>query len=112
MNREEFLADLRPALRRSAAWRTKQSDKFPEDRRNLVAATTLEMLAQAVPADISSQLWAGLAPFFETSGDYQSPAWAFAVTETARLVGFRTYPADLNSFLDGLLTRLTAPVNA
>jgi hypothetical protein len=113
MIRQEFLADLRPILRRSAAWRAKQSKRFPDDRRNQVAATTLEMLAQATPVDLSPEIWADLASFFEPGGNYQSPAWDRAIAETARLIGFRTYPEDLNEFLDGFLAKLTAErVNA
>jgi hypothetical protein len=77
-----------------------------------MAATTLETLARSAPCELSADIWADLSPFFEPGGCYQTPSWNNAVAEAGRLVGFRSFPDNLNAFLDAVLTSLTARVTA
>ena len=103
MTREEFLNDLRPLLRRSAAWRTKLTERFPGDRRNERAAESLEVLAQAAPADIGASTWSRLESRLQPG--YRTAQWADNVSEAAKLVGFKSFPETLDAFLTALLAR-------
>jgi hypothetical protein len=108
MNREHFLADLQPNIRRCAKRRAKQATRYPSDNRNAAAAESLERLARSSPDSISDDIWTDLQGFIG-GADYQSPRWADTISEACRAVNFRFWPPNLSVFLDRVMTRLTAP---
>jgi hypothetical protein len=91
---------IRFRLGRIAKWR--RGLRHP-DPRNACAADAIDRLASADANTISPDTWAGLAPHIE------SAALPYAVSDTARDLGFRgKQPTTLDTFLALVTARLTS----
>lgn len=103
--KEETADGLGRSMLATARWRYKLNASFPDDKRNLLAAETLEKLADEA-TDISDTAWSELAPY----ADFTSPRWLEAVAQTNREVRFRRTPKDFADYLRILKVNLTRHV--
>jgi hypothetical protein len=85
-------------LASTAVWRRSMATKFPDDMRNGPAAVWLEKLAAADCDDVLPDSWAEL--------DLAHPKFHQALNDTARAVGFRIRPINLDHFVMSVADRV------
>jgi hypothetical protein len=85
-------------LNRTAHWRKKMAAQYPSDPRNGRAAECLAGLASDANA-LSDDAWLQLKPHC----GWASEPWREAISQTARLVGFKHKVRDLPSFVTSLI---------
>jgi hypothetical protein len=85
-------------LNRTALWRNKMAASYPSDPRNGRAAECLSKLAIDA-SKLTDSAWLQLKPH---SG-WASEPWREAISQTARLVGFKQKINDLPSFVTTLI---------
>ena len=85
-------------LNRTAVWRKKTSAQYPSDPRNGRAAECLAELATDA-SELSDDAWSQLKPHC----GWASESWREAISQTARLVGFKHKIKDLPSFVKTLM---------
>jgi hypothetical protein len=85
-------------LNRTAVWRKKMSAQYPSDPRNGRAAECLAELATDA-SELSDDAWSQLKPHC----GWASESWREAISQTARLVGFKHKIKDLPSFVKTLM---------
>lgn len=83
-------------LTSTSYWRTLKADEFPEDKRNIQASMMLDALARQIPSLEGTQMHQGLANSVRNDSD---GVFSLALSETARMVGFSRFPADLPQFI-------------
>lgn len=104
-NKIDCIDSLIFGISRTGDWRRSTACKFPTDFRNIRAAECLAKLATEA-SQLNESEWLLLQPHF----GWASESWREAVSQTARLVGFRHKIKDLPSFVTHLLDVLTQPV--
>lgn len=100
--KEDCLAELPHIMRRTAQWRMKLAEQYPDDLRNLRAAEKLEELADDAD-EIPDVIWSELAPFCNPVG----MRWQTAVSQINRDIRFRRTPKDWADYLRLLKASLT-----
>ena len=85
-------------LNRTSLWRKKMSAQYPSDPRNARAAECLAVLATDATG-LSDDAWSQLKPHC----GWASEPWREAISQTARLVGFKQKIRDLPSFITTLI---------
>lgn len=94
---------LRFEMDGTAFWRRLKAEDYPDDKRNLVAANTLEALSSALDSE-SDALLREMVPYdveFESDD-----LFSLALSETARFVGFRFFPRDVMEFVEHVVSLL------
>jgi hypothetical protein len=84
-------------ITRTATWRRGLSEKFPGDRRNLLAAEMLQGFARTPASEVDAEVWGKIEPFLASRMSRD------AISTAARTVGFSQHPQNLNEFLQILL---------
>jgi hypothetical protein len=106
-NKIDCIDSLIFGLSRTRDWRRNTAAKYPSDPRNGRAAECLSKLANEA-CQLSEADWSLLEPHF----GWADECWREAVSQTARLVGFKHKIKDLPSFVKQLLDVLSQPVVA
>jgi hypothetical protein len=97
---------IRAKAASTAAWRSDLAIKFPHDvARNITARDLLRTIAVMANDSVCPQVKEQLAHLF-------GPAFARAVQESCRLVGFKFQPLTLEELVTDVIARVEAPVNA
>src|ERR1035437_5156835 len=94
-------------LNRTAVWRKKTSAQYPSDPRNGRAAECLAELATDA-SELSDDAWSQLKPHC----GWGSESWREAISQTARLVGFKQKIQELPAFVTTLIGVLHAESGA
>ena len=100
-NKQTCSEDISNSVRRSAIWRRRLQDKYP-DPRNGRAADTLDRLANEI-YEMTDSEFAQLSPHY----NWASGKWSEAVSEASRRVGYRgvdTVPVFVNHLV-GILSQ-------
>ena len=82
----------------TANWRRSLVVHYPEDTRNGPAAARLDELAQADAREVLPSTWAHL--------DFESPRFSQVLNDTARDVGFRRKPKNIDHFVTMMADRI------
>ena len=90
---EFYFDSLLLKLATGAAWRNGVAAKHPGDPRNIKAAAELTRLSRSRFSDVTHEAWEELSPHVEDE------AFVEAINVAVRNVGFRSRPADINSFV-------------
>jgi hypothetical protein len=106
-NKIDCIDSLIFGLSRTRDWRRSTAAKYPSDPRNIRAVECLSSLANE-SSQLSEADWLRLQKHF----GWASESWREAVSQTARLVGFKHKIKDLPSFVEHLLEVLSQPVAA
>ena len=106
-NKIDCIDSLIFGISRAKNWRRNTAVKYPTDLRNLRAADCLATLATEA-SQLSDSDWKRLQPHF----GWANERWREAISQTARLVGFKFKIKDLPSFVKHLLDVLAQPVAA
>jgi hypothetical protein len=88
-------------LTKTRLWRESLAVRYPEDKRNRLAADSLAELAKAF-ADLTQSDWLQLKPFY----NWDCQRWQEAVSITSRRVGFQ-YGRTLPIFIMNLVGALS-----
>jgi hypothetical protein len=110
MIRDDFLAEMRLTLLGQSAFRQRTAERFPSDKRNLLAAEALQALA--LDKSLGEATWDALQPY-AGPGDgwdrfFRSPDFL----QTCRDVGFRSEPATLDKFVALVIAKLDVAAGA
>lgn len=103
----DCIGSMKLGLERTAEWRQRMAQRFPQDQRNAAAVDLLRRMTGQV-AGLSTEDWQRLEPHFA----HTSRRWDTAVSEASRLVGFKTQSPELASFVRNLIALLAEPVSA
>ncbi|MCX7308975.1 MAG: hypothetical protein NTZ72_13945 [Afipia sp.] len=100
----DCIEDMAFGLNRTAQWRQRTAVIFPDDPRNLRAASALEALAGEAEHLTDAQ-WELLRPHFLTLTEGR---WRDGVTQQAKKVGFVHRAPSLSSFVSSLVDAFNA----
>jgi hypothetical protein len=103
----DCIKSIKDGLQRTALWRERMGQRFPQDQRNSAAAGLLHQLADQ-SAQLTEADWQRLEPYFAVT----STRWSEAVSETCRLVGFKSQSPDFASLVRNLHSLLAEPATA
>ncbi len=106
-NKTDCIDSLIFGISRTGDWRRTLANRFPTDLRNLRAADCLATLTTEA-SQLSDKDWSKLQPHF----GWANERWREAISQTARLVGFKFKIKDLPSFVKHLLDVLSQSVAA
>src|SRR5437899_9313405 len=93
-DKQDCIESIAKVLEGTSAWRKSISARFPDDPRNMRAATTLDKLAVDV-INLTDEQWSDLKPHF---GGWASEQWHNGLSQIARSVGFHHRGTDFNFF--------------
>jgi len=101
MVQQDFAENARLSLLKQATFRRRTAERFASDKRNLLAADTLE----ALPFDISvgPENWQAVQRYASPGGSWARLFASPEFLETRRGVGFRTAPRSFDRFVEALL---------
>jgi hypothetical protein len=108
--RDDFLAEMRLMLLAQSAFRQRTAERYPTDKRNLIAADALEALA--FDAVLAQDTWEALQQLATPGNNFHRFFRSPDFLQACRDVGFRSAPASLDKFVAGVLARLAEPVGA
>jgi hypothetical protein len=97
-------------LENSAEWRRCKAEEYPEDCRNLKAASMLERLAGGVQKLEGSELHTRACSLF-LENDNTALRFTEELSELTRQVGFHWFGDDPREFLGDLIERVEARVS-
>jgi len=101
-DKSDCSGSLSAALIKGRLWRLKLADQYT-DYRNAKAAAQLAKLADDT-STLSDSCWMLLKPYFET----RPAQWRDSLSQTVRLVGFKSRIKDLPTFVAALLDVLAS----
>jgi hypothetical protein len=101
-NKIDCIDSLVFGLNRARDWRRNTAAKYPSDGRNIRAADCLSKLATEA-SQLSDDAWSQLQPHY----GWASERFREAISQTARLVGFKHKIKDVPSFVKHLLEVLS-----
>jgi hypothetical protein len=110
MMRDDFIAEMRLTLLAQCSFRQRTAERFPSDKRNLLAAEALEALA--LDKALSPANWEALQSYAGPGDSWDRFFRSPDFLQACREVGFRSAPPSLNKFVAGVLAKLAAPVAA
>ncbi|MEY9581506.1 hypothetical protein [Sinorhizobium fredii] len=87
----------------TAEWRRRKAEQYPEDARNIKAATLLDTLAGNLVELEGSSLHRQLIDLWK-----ENDAFGEVVSEELRSVGFYTFPDTVDELLTDIIERLQA----
>ena len=106
MKRDDFLAEIRLTLLAQCSFRQRTAERFPSDRRNLLAAEALEALA--LDKALSQTNWDALQSYAGPGDSWDRFFRSPDFLQACRDVGFRSAPPTLDKFVTGVLAKLDA----
>jgi hypothetical protein len=103
-DKQNCIESMGSAQKATAAWRRETALRFPDDPRNLKAASILDQLATDV-TNLNDERWLLLKPYF----GWVSETWRAALNLTVRQVGFSQRAKEIDSFVGVLVHQLSQP---
>ena len=97
-SRQECVNVIAHQIAKSAEWRLVQAKRFPDDKKNIQAATRLTELA-AIATELPDDIWEGLKDHYHRS----KQKFGEAVSTTNRSVVFRCNMPDFPTYTRNLL---------
>ncbi len=103
-DKADCIDSLKFGFAHSGSWRGKKAVLHPSDPRNARACQCLAKLAGEAD-QLSDKDFLRMQPYY----GFTSERWREAISQTARLVGFKYKIKDLPTFVDALLEVLSQP---